>query len=338
MRPLFFIALTLAFGFPVGTLAAAMEPAAATGPLGIAMEAYAYPYPVHFFALTIEGQDLQMAYMDVPPAASSVARGTVVLFHGKNFFGAYWKGTIEVLSKAGFRVVVPDQIGFGKSSKPDIHYSFHLLAKNTRDLLDSLGVEHAAIVGHSMGGMVATRFALMYSEFTSKLVLENPIGLEDYRAEAPYVPTRQLYEKEMQQTEKKIRDYQRHYYVTWKPAYDEYVQAPARWSLSGEYPRMAMSAALTSQMIYEQPVCHEFALVKAPALLVIGQADRTAIGKDRVSPEIAATMGNYPELGKKMASEIPNAKLAPIENCGHIPHLEAPEKFYAALLGFLEAK
>lgn len=308
----------------------------AAEPLGIAMENYEYPYPVQFFSLKNDGQDLRMAFMDVAPAPEKENRGAVVLFHGKNFFGAYWKDTIAILRDAGFRVIVPDQIGFGKSSKPDIHYSFQLLAKNTRELLASLGIEHAAIVGHSMGGMVATRFALMYPDFTTKLVLENPIGLEDYKEKAPYVSTQQIYASQLTMTEDAIRRYQKQYYVEWKPAYDEYVQVQSRWMLSGEYPRLAWCAALTTQMIYEQPVCHEFALLKPPTLLIIGQADRTAIGKDRVSKEVAATMGNYPELGKKVAAIIPHATLVPIENCGHIPHLESPAKFHAALLAFLK--
>src|SRR5437764_11733935 len=119
------------------------EPPASPEPLGIALEDYDYPHPVKFFPLHIEGQDLRMAYMDVLPPHESSTRGTVVLFHGKNFFGAYWKDTIAVLSKAGYRVIVPDQIGFGKSSKPDVRYSFQLLAENTKRLLDSLGIKDA---------------------------------------------------------------------------------------------------------------------------------------------------------------------------------------------------
>jgi pimeloyl-ACP methyl ester carboxylesterase len=72
-------------------------------------------------------------------------------------------------------------------------------------------------------------------------------------------------------------------------------------------------------------------------LLILGQYNRTAVGKERVSKEVAATMGNYPELGKQAAALIPDAKLIPIENCGHVPHLEAPAKFHAALLEFLIA-
>jgi pimeloyl-ACP methyl ester carboxylesterase len=319
-------------------LASAEAQTATREPLGIALEGYAYPYPVKFFPLKIDGQDLRMAYMDIPRPEGAESRGTVVLLHGKNFFGAYWKETIAVLSKAGYRVVVPDQLGFGKSSKPDLRYSFHLLASNTKLLLDSLGIEQAAVVGHSMGGMLATRFALLFPECTQALVLESPIGLEDYKEKVPYVPTEKLYDQQLTQTEETIRKYQHAYYVNPKPAYGEYAQVQARQMLSGEYPRLAWSAALTSQMIYEQPVSHEFALVRPRTLLVIGQEDRTAIGKERVLPEVAATMGNYPELGRKVAKEIPNATLVEIPDCGHIPHFETPERFHSALLEFLAAK
>ncbi|MHA3773445.1 alpha/beta fold hydrolase [Verrucomicrobiota bacterium sgz303538] len=314
----------------------AQEGAVPKEPLGIALEGYPYPYPVAYLPLNIEGQDLRMAYMDIAPE-SGQPRGTVLLFHGKNFFGAYWHQTIRALTAAGFRVIVPDQIGFGKSSKPDIHYSFHLLAANTRKLLDELKVDKVAIVGHSMGGMLATRFALMYPDITTHLILENPIGLEDYR-QVPYVPTEKLYEQTLHQTEEQLRKYQKAYYVEWKPTYDEYVQVQYRWLLGGEASRAALSSALTSQMIYEQPVCYEFNAVNVPTLLVIGQSDRTAIGKDRVSPEVAAKLGNYPELGKRTAQAIPRAKLVQIENVGHIPHFEAPERFHGALIDFLKGQ
>lgn len=69
--------------------------------------------------------------------------------------------------------------------------------------------------------------------------------------------------------------------------------------------------------------------------LVIGQADRTVVGRPYASPEVAKTLGNTPELGKKAARAIPGAKLAEFEDIGHIPHLEAPEKFNSTLLEFL---
>jgi pimeloyl-ACP methyl ester carboxylesterase len=311
-------------------------PAGAQGvrPLSITMEAYDYPYPVIYLPLTIEGQDLRMAYMDVPAEGQGNGR-TVVLLHGKNFFGAYWRDTISVLAHDGYRVIVPDQIGFGKSSKPNIHYSFHLLAATTKKVLDAAGITQVAVVGHSMGGMLATRFALMYPHMVTHLVLVNPIGLEDYRVFVPHVTIEEAYKSELNATEEAIRNYHKGYYVQWRPEYDEYPTVAIRWKASGEYPRLAMSSALTYQMIYEQPVCYEFSHVKAKTLLVIGQADRTVVGKSRVKKDLLAKVGQYPELGRKTAKLIPGAKLVEIPNVGHIPHFEAKERFHDELLAFL---
>jgi pimeloyl-ACP methyl ester carboxylesterase len=259
-----------------------------------------------------------------------------LLLHGKNFFGAYWQKTISFLSQNGFRVIVPDQLGFGKSSKPNIHYSFHLLANNTKKILDTLGIKQIAVVGHSMGGMLATRFTLMYPEAVSHFILENPIGLEDYRTIVPYTPVEEAYRNELNATEDGIRNYHKTYYVNWKPGYEEYVQVSLRWKASGEYPRLAMSSALTSQMIYEQPVCYEFPLIKAKTLLVIGQSDRTVVGKGKVKKELLPVVGQYPELGRRTAKLISNSVLIELPDVGHIPHLEAPELFHTQLLKFLK--
>ena len=86
--------------------------AAAPAALGIGLEHIEYPYPVHYLDLTIEGQPLRMAYMDVAPAATPNGK-TVVLLHGKSFSGDYWAHTIATLTGQGYRVIVPDQLGFG---------------------------------------------------------------------------------------------------------------------------------------------------------------------------------------------------------------------------------
>lgn len=102
-------------------------------PMSITLEDLPYPHPVSFLPLTMYGQDVRMAYMDVPPAGPANGRA-VVLLHGM-IFGEYWAGTIDVLRNEGFRVVVPHQIGFGRSSKPIVPYTLHDMAANTRKLL-----------------------------------------------------------------------------------------------------------------------------------------------------------------------------------------------------------
>src|SRR5271170_2494104 len=142
-------------------------------PGSITYDDVAYPYPVQYLPLTMYGQDVRMAYMDVPPSGPANGR-TVVLLHGMNFGGFYFGGPIDALRKEGFRVVVPDQIGFGRSSKPVIPYNFHDMALNSRKLLTSLGITKVSIVGHSMGGMLAARFAASFPEITERAVIYDP--------------------------------------------------------------------------------------------------------------------------------------------------------------------
>ena len=305
-----------------------------TAPLGIALEGYPYPHPVQFHPVNYFGDDLRMAFMDVPPSTNANGR-TVVLMHGANFFGAYWHRTITTLSAAGYRVVVPDQIGFGKSSKPVIPYSFHWLASNTKSLLDALGIKRVSVVAHSMGGMLATRFTLMYPQTVERLTLANPIGMEDYRINVPWIPTERIYQALLQRTEATIRAYHQSYYVKWKPEYDEYVMVHARMQGSAQFPQFARVRAQIAQMIYEQPVVYEFPLISAPTLLIIGQQDRTALGKARVSPAVRATLGQYPKLGRQTHAAIKGSQLLEWDDAGHAPQLEVSERFHAALLEFL---
>jgi pimeloyl-ACP methyl ester carboxylesterase len=142
---------------------------------------YRYPRAVGLYEFRGQDQDLRMAYMFAEPERSNGQ--TVLLLHGKLFSGAYWEPTIQALLKEGCRVLVPDQIGFGNSSKPDCYqFTFHALAHNTRGLLDHLDIDRVHVVGHSMGGMLGTRFALMFPDAADQLALVNPIGLEDWKA------------------------------------------------------------------------------------------------------------------------------------------------------------
>src|SRR5688500_11257236 len=165
-----------------------------------------YPYPIQKFNITLEGKPVQIAFMDAKP--DSPASKTVLLFHGKNFNGYYWKDVMSFLVKAGFRVIVPDQPGWGRSDKPELHYSFHLLSFSMNRLLDSLHIGKVFLVGHSMGGMLAARFAMLYPDKVQKLVLEDPIGLEDYKRFVPYQTLDQLTEKEMSATYDSYKKYQ----------------------------------------------------------------------------------------------------------------------------------
>lgn len=339
------LALACATGLMTPTFAAAAASAAPVtladdGPrYGAELQGFDYPYPVQRFAFTSQGQALQMAYLDVAPPAARANGQTVVLLHGKNFCSATWQGSIDALSAAGYRVIAIDQIGFCKSSKPAAYqFTFQQLARNTHALLARLGIRQPIVMGHSTGGMLGIRYALMYPEGVSRLVLVDPIGLEDWKAEGvPSISVDQWYRRELGTTAERIRDYERRTYYggTWRADYEPWVQMLAGMYRGPGKQQVAWNSALLYDMIYTQPVVYELERLTPPTLLVIGAKDTTAIGKDLAPPEIQKRLGNYPALGQRAAQRIPHATLLMFPDAGHSPQVQEPAAFHRALLQYL---
>lgn len=293
-----------------------------------------YPYPLQYFALQEDGITIQMAYMDVKPEAPNGS--SVILFHGKNFNGFYWKNVIDALTKAGYRVIAPDQVGWGKSTKLNMKYTFEILAGNNKKLLDSLGIKKINVIGHSMGGMLATRFALLYPQLVNKLILEDPLGLEDYKKFIPLQPIEKLYKNELKGTYASYKKYQQSYYPVWKPKYEILVKLQAEPLQQKDFSSVAYVNALTWQMIYEQPVLYEFKNLSMPVLLIVGQKDRTILGKNLISKKKQALHGNFPALAKKAAAIMKDGRVIVVPGVGHIPHIQTPEIFNLDVVNFLK--
>jgi pimeloyl-ACP methyl ester carboxylesterase len=277
---------------------------------------------------------MHMAFMDVRPKAANGR--TVVLLHGKNFCAATWKQAIDVLVERGYRVVAPDQIGFCKSTKPERYqYSFQQLARNTHALLGSLGVGRVTVVGHSTGGMLAVRYALMYPGETEQMVLVDPIGLEDWKAKGvPSLSVDEWYARELKVDAESLRKYEQQTYYAgeWKAEYEPWVQMLAGLNAGPGKELVAWNSALLYDMIYTQPVLYELGNIAVPTILMIGDKDTTAIGKDFAPPAVRAVLGNYPELGKQAAARIPGARLIEFPELGHAPQIQDPVGFDKALV------
>jgi pimeloyl-ACP methyl ester carboxylesterase len=329
------LALTLLLFASASALAADSTPS-----YGPELQGFDYPWPLVHYRFSSQGEALDMAYMDVAPAHPNGR--TAVLLHGKNFCSATWQGTITALSEAGFRVLALDQIGFCKSTKPlHYQYSFQQLAGNTHALLASLGVTHAIMIGHSTGGMLAIRYALMYPDEVERLVLVDPIGLEDWKAKGvPWQSIDAWYQQELHTNADSIRAYERatYYADTWTPDYERWVGMLAGMYRGPGRDRVAWNSALIYDMIYNQPVVYELDLLRMPVLLMIGDKDTSALGKAHAPPAVRATLGNYPVLGKAAAARIPHAQLIEFPDLGHAPQIQAPERFNAALLEGIGAR
>ena len=100
----------------------------------------------------------------------------LLLIHGMAGSSDTWRSVIPQLSK-NFRVIAPDLLGHGESAKPRSDYSLGAFAVFLRDLLDELGVSHATVVGHSLGGGVAMQFVYQHPDYIKRLVLISSGGL-----------------------------------------------------------------------------------------------------------------------------------------------------------------
>jgi pimeloyl-ACP methyl ester carboxylesterase len=289
-----------------------------------------YPYPSKYLDLRVYSQDVRMSYMDVAPQGTANGR-TVVLLHGNNFGGFYFKAIIDALTKEGFRVIVPDQIGYGRSSKPIAPYNFNSQARNTFQILQKEKVERAMVVGHSMGGMLAARLATQYPKAIERVVVYNPIGLTDGRFERPMQFIDDAYQQTLKSDYQSIRTglarYVAHNPKMWNAEFETYTRIRYSWTLSADWPRLAMVQALIGQMLYADPVVYDWAHIRVPTLAFGGAEDM-----------LLGPAARFQERMQFLAKTIPDGKgrVLLLPGLGHVPHLEAPEKVTQPLVAFLK--
>ena len=132
------------------------------------------------------------------------------------------------------------------------------------------------MIGHSTGGMLAIRYALMYPEATDRLVLVDPIGLEDWKAKGvPSISVDDWYARELKTSAISIQRYEQatYYAGQWRPDYERWVQMLAGLNAGPGKDAVAWDSALLYDMIYTQPVVYELGALEPETLLVIGDKD-----------------------------------------------------------------
>jgi pimeloyl-ACP methyl ester carboxylesterase len=256
--------------------------------------------------------------MDVAPSGRANGQ-TVFIQHGMNFYSEAYTPTINALANAGFRVIAVDRIGYGKSSKPILPYNFNMVAANMKALLDELGIEKTAIVGHSMGGMAVSRFAMMYPDATTHVVMVNQIGLTDQRQSRPWSdPFVGGGETTYQSI---LRGHQRYFPLKWPPAHLEFVRRQYGQTLGGDWPRLAQVRRLQGQMLYDDPVVYDWQHIATKALVIGGEED--------------GLVDDFPTLAHNVANQLQNSAIILYPNVGHAPQIEIPDLFHKDLIRFL---
>ena len=192
-------------------------------------------------------------------------------------------------------------------------------------------VERAASIGHSMGGMLTARFATQYPKAVERLVIYNPIGLTDGRFERPMTPIDEAYQQNLKTSYQSIRNglsrYVAHDPKAWNAEFESYTRIRYSWTLSADWPRLAMVQALIGQMLYQDPVVYDWAHIQVPTLAFGGAEDM-----------LLGPAARFQERMQFLAKSIPNGngKVLLIPGLGHVPHLEAPDKVLPPLVSYLK--
>ena len=187
------------------------------------------------------------------------------------------------------------------------------------------------VVGHSMGGMLAARLATQYPKAVERLVIYNPIGLTDGRFDRPMMPIDEAYQQTLKSDYQSIRAslgrYAAHNPKAWNAEFETYTRIRYSWTLSADWPRLAMVQALIGQMLYADPVVYDWPHIQVPTLAFGGAEDM-----------LLGPAARFQERMQDLARTIPNGngRVLLLPGLGHVPHLESPEKVVPPLVDFLK--
>jgi pimeloyl-ACP methyl ester carboxylesterase len=218
------------------------------------------------------------------------------------------------------RVIVFDNRGTGRSDKPEMPYTAKMMAADVAGLLDVLDISAASVFGHSMGGMIAQEFALNYPDRLSTLIL----GGTTCGGSRAVPPTAEamafLFDPELAKlpAEARVRAT-----IPWawnKEFVDNNPAAIERFiALTSEYPTPPQARVSQQNALMTHDTYDRLPDIKAPTLVIAGS-------KDRLVPF---------DNSKLLASRIPNAEVAIIENAGHEYFDDSAEKSSKIILDFL---
>jgi pimeloyl-ACP methyl ester carboxylesterase len=238
---------------------------------------------------------------------------TVILLHGLGGSSQNWAFTIGPLSQQ-FHVVVPDQIGFGKSDKPVINYRVRTYVDFLNEFCKQLKIDRATLVGNSMGGWIAAAYTIAFPDKVERLVLADTTGYAppanfDYKSLYGLNPSTREGMKQMAMK------------VFFNKAFttDDVIDKvlAQRMSAGDGY---TINSLIESVGRREDFLDGQLEKIKAPTLIVWGREDGLVALSE----------------GERLNKDIANSKLVVFDRCGHFPQVEKAREFNAALLEFLK--
>ncbi len=240
----------------------------------------------------------------------------LLLLHGLAATHANWEFTAPAFADR-WRVIVPDLPGHGQSGKPNAPYTIDFYAGVIRSLGRELGIDEVVVAGNSLGGLIALELGCAYPRWTRALVLAAPAGgfpvaMRPVGWALGAVTGARVLRLALE------RSIDRCFFDPSSPGSVERRRILLESLRHDDYPHFARAIRRSlagTIAAARQPL----ASLLQPVLLVWGRQDRL-VGLAR---------------SRQLLREIPHARLAVIERCGHVPMLEQPEEFNRIVSDFL---
>ena len=237
--------------------------------------------------------------------------GNILLIHGLGGFAERWSTVMPILSKK-YRVIAPDLPGYGYSDKPSIDYTPEFFSQFIFDFLDVLDIKKTNMIGTSLGGQLVAEFAIAQTKMVEKIILVCPSGVMKSST-----PTLDAYSMAALYPS----------YDTVKTAYEMMTGSKnvTTESIEGFIKRMtqpnAKMAFMSTLLALKNspPITNRLSNITVPTMVIWGK-------KDTLIPI---------KYANDFVSSIKNCQLEIMENCGHTPHIEDPDKFSQIVLNFL---
>lgn len=238
----------------------------------------------------------------------------VVLIHGLGLNRAVWQWLLPDLQK--FRTLTYDMIGHGQTPPPEGQPTLKDLAAQLADLLDHLHIDKAALVGFSMGGMVARRFAQDYPARTAALAILHSAHRRNEKAQSAIL-FRVAQAEEHGPAATVELALQRWYTEACQTSRPDLMDLTRQWVLANDpqvYHRLyRILAHGVDEIVAPQPP------ITVPTLVLTGDEDT----------------GNGPEMSIAIATEIPRARLVILKGLRHMALAEDPAAVNRPVVDFL---
>lgn len=289
--------------------------------------------PSGFGALSIPGpmrlsavgeEQTKIAYFDSHPTQQARASlEVIVLLHGLGEHAGYWRENVSALIAAGYRVIAPDLAGHGRSDKPNRAYSMRWQAGLVMALCEQLQVKRPyTLVGHSMGGQVALRLALMSPERVKSLALIAPAGIETFSpSEAAWLRKMSTAKGFASRGPAALRaHFQRNVFGRWGHVAEEHLQERIKLRDAPGFHDYIQAVVASVYGMLDDRAAHELSAVTPPVYLLFG-------AQDRLIPNPVLHGGKTEEVLQRAKATLKSlVEVTLLPEVGHMPQIEAPHR------------